>query len=191
MSYALTTPPSSGLSTGDKVGIGVGGAAFLAMAIALLCLLRRAQVRRNARNLREATVIRTSNQEILHVPGFSATSPVPQTPVPGSPGAKSPGGFSHIGGSPKTPGGEGIPELPSPDARSQQFTPARSESYMGPGSGVTSPVTVSRIGSPTPNQRGEVVVPVMELEGSTFIHQHHPMYVAEGVSPNDGAGGGG
>ena len=190
--YALATPPSPGLSTGAEVGIAIGGAAFLAIAIALLYLLRRAHARRNARALREATIVRTSNQEMQNVPGFSPSSPRPHTPVPNSPGNKSLGGFSHVGGSPQHGNGEAIPELPSPESRSPQFALARSESYMSPGSGIASPVTISRVGSPQSEApRGDGVVPVMELEGSTYIHQHHPMYVTEGMSAKEGTGGGG
>jgi len=179
LAYTLTTPPSPGLSTGAKVGIAIGGTAFLALLTALLLLLRRAHTRRNARTLRDATIVRTS-QEMQHVPNFSPSSPRPQTPAPKSPGNKSLGGFSHAAGSPQHATGESIPELPSPEARSPGFAP-------GSG-GMASPTGAGRAGSPA-----TMVVPVMELEGSTYLHQHHPMYVAaEGASsPNEGAAGGG
>ena len=61
----------------------------------------------------------------------------------------------------RSPNNTDIPELPSPEPRSPQMRP------------VTSPL----IGSPNSQTRREPVASA-EMPGSTFIHEHHPAYIA-------------
>ncbi|MCJ1294378.1 hypothetical protein MMC34_005936 [Xylographa carneopallida] len=179
LSYALAPPASSALSTAAKVGIAVGGAASLILILAALFFTRCYRARR-ANERRDATFIRTDIG--LVAPGSSHATPVspmnkratfisgapPHSPVAGqgSPSATPP-----------------IPELPSPPPSTPPSV------YWGPGNGIRSPgspAPPSVIGSPTISRVGSPgsLEPVMELPGSTYLHEHHPIH-----NPGDGVGG--
>ena len=161
MRYTLVAPPS-GLSIGAKVGIAVGGAAAFAFALAALVFLIRRARRRRAQALADATIARS---EIESGP-YS-----PRTPI-------SPSKRSEFHRSPDTP--TFVPELPSPPPAG---TPQGGERvYWGAGMvGQRSPGAPTSPQSGTRNPEGPISPPPLELPGSTFIHEHHPMYSLEGT----------
>ena len=183
LSYTITSAPSQGLSIGAIVGIAIGAAAFVVLLLALLYFLRRTRAQHQARSLRDATVVRRNNERVSTME-FSPTTP--HTSPPQSPGKSLYGGFSIGGPSPTRAGGEVIPELPSPENRPEStWIGSGPPSIMSPaGSQIGSPMDLSRVGSPE-NQQSRQLAPVMELPGSTYLHEHHPLYMARG----DGGGG--
>ena len=158
MRYTLVEPPSS-LSIGAKVGIAVGGAAALAIALAALVFLIRRARRRRAQALADATIARS---EIESGP-YS-----PRTPI-------SPSKRSEFHRTPDTP--TFVPELPSPPAPAG--TPQGGGGvYWGAGMvGQRSPGAAISPQSGTRSPEGTISPPPLELPGSTFIHEHHPMYL--------------
>ena len=95
-----------------------------------------------------------------------------------------------------------IPELPSPsdqEHRSPQSPQNNTKVFWSPTSSTSMVSTLSNLGSPTRTARVPVqfqsrvaempAAPVpMELEGSTFINEHHPAYTS-GVPDNIPPGG--
>ena len=90
------------------------------------------------------------------------------------------------GASPTQAGVELIPELPSPETRPEStWVSSGVSSIMSPiGSQIESPMGPSRVESPE-SQQSRQLAPVMELPGSTYLHEHHPLYMARG----NGGGG--
>ncbi|MCJ1391518.1 hypothetical protein MMC18_004382 [Xylographa bjoerkii] len=179
LSYALAPPPSSALSTGAKVGIAVGGSLGALLFLAALFFARRYRARR-ANDLRNATLVRTDMG--LVAPGSSHATPV--SPMNKRATFISGGSIhSQVAGQGSPVAGQEIPELPSPPISSPPSV------YWGPGNGIRSPGSTSPpggIGSPTISRMGSPggLEPVMELPGSTYLHEHHPIH-----TPGDGAGG--
>jgi hypothetical protein len=204
----INNTTTSGISNGAIAGIIVGSIAIAGIILTALLLWRRANARRKADDLSKATVAIPMGQAISTT-GNALYSPVsPHNSVPHSPGHKSLGGFSvhtNMNTSPQQGAGEPIPELPSPPSTSQEVGrgPYTSGGYINTGSGIMSPVGNQsgilsaasgsiRMGSPTSQVGGGIDgpprTPVMELPGSTFLHEHHPMYVG-GQGVRDGGGG--
>ncbi|MCJ1284372.1 hypothetical protein MMC26_003703 [Xylographa opegraphella] len=180
LSYALAPPPSAELTTAAKVGIAVGGALGLIFVLAAIFFTSRYRAHR-ANERREATFIRTETG--LVAPPSSHRTPVSlmnkrATFISGA----SPHSPVAAQGSPTA--GQPIPELPSPPPSSPPPS-----AYLGAGNGTRGPGSTSppsMIGSPTISRVGSPgsLEPVMELPGSTYLHEHHPIH-----TPGDGAGG--
>lgn len=90
--------------------------------------------------------------------------------------------------------GQPVPELPSPPPKS----PGRNNYWPGSAVGVRSPGTVSpgiqmasaagsRVGTPG-SQVGGPAKPVMELPGSTYLHEHHPFNQNLGLESSEAGG---
>lgn len=168
--------PKSGLATGAIVGIAVGSFAFLVLVGMSFFLISRARKRR-AKAIKEATIVRNTEATNEHdlggekrisiLTGAGAGGAIGGTASATSPSNKamSPAtrfnsrGTSHHNDT--SPNNVDIPELPSPEPRSPETKP------------ITSPLT----GSPNSQIREEPIPPA-EMPGSTFIHEHHPAYVA-------------
>ncbi|MCJ1410391.1 hypothetical protein MMC19_004476 [Ptychographa xylographoides] len=183
--YTLTDPPTPILSLGAKIGIAVGSAGFVLLLALLFFLTRWHRHAQKNKALLEATIVRAStNPTNAGEMQYGPINPhTPHTSPIMTPSKRS----TFVAGSPgSTP--IPIPELPS----------SPSPSYWGVGgvvsgsgiglavgtpiSGMSPPpesLEGSRIESPG-SQAREMMgtpVPIIELPGSTYMHEHHPIYV--------------
>ncbi|MCJ1472242.1 hypothetical protein MMC13_000889 [Lambiella insularis] len=180
LSYALAAPSSSALSTGAKVGIALGVVAGIFFLLLAYIFIRRYRAHRD-QAVRNATILRT---DVPYSRGSAHTTPV--SPYNkratfisgGTPSMHSVNQTSPVATEP-------VPELPSPPP---PVSPTRNAYWPGNAAvagvrapGATSPGQMgsaagSRVGSPG-SQASGAMEPVMELPGSTFLHEHHPMYL--------------
>ena len=153
----------------------MGGAVGLILLLAAIFFTRRYRARR-ANERRDATYIRTDMG--LVAPASSHATPVSPMNKRATfiSGAST---HSPVAGQGSPIAGPPMPELPSPPPSSPPSV------FWGAGNGIRSP-TPSVIGSPTISRVGSPgsLEPVMELPGSTYLHEHHPIH-----TPGDGAGG--